>query len=92
MSGWCLLTGVEVAISKFRTFGMEWGVKKLGERKHIEILMKGKIKKKIEVKGEEIMTHLGVTWNMDLNGEKQWDDINDTIKRIEEEVNSWHLP
>ena len=38
MSGWCLLTGVEVAISKFRTFGMEWGFKKLGEGKHIEIL------------------------------------------------------
>ncbi len=86
MSGWCLLTGVEVAIRKFRTFTMEWGVKRLEEEKYIEIIMKGKVRKRIEVKGEGIMTHLGVTWNMNLNGRKQWEEINETIKRIGEEV------
>ena len=29
-------------------------------------------KKEVEVKADGIMTHLGITWNMDMYGDKQW--------------------
>ena len=72
---------------KLRTFGKEWGVKKdEGKTKYIEILMKGNTKKKIEVKEDGIMTHLGVIWNMDMHGRTQWEEIKKTIERIGEEI------
>ena len=38
----------------------------------------------MEVKNEGIMTHLGVIWDMDLNGERQWTAIKTTIERLGE--------
>ncbi len=39
MAAWCLVSGVEIAVKKLRTFGKEWGIKKGGE-KTVEILQK----------------------------------------------------
>ena len=47
MGAWCVITGVEIATKKLRTFGKEWGMKKVeGRPKHIEIIMKGNVRKK----------------------------------------------
>jgi hypothetical protein len=74
-----------VAIKKLRTFGIEWGVKKKGE-KRIKLTMGGEEGKEkwVEVKDEGIMTHLGVIWNMDLHNEDQWNNINTTIEKMGE--------
>ena len=45
MAAWCLVSGVEIAVKKLRTFGKEWGIKKGGGRT-VEILQKDKKKKK----------------------------------------------
>jgi len=41
MAAWCLVSGVEIAVKKLRTFGKEWGIKKGGGRT-VEILQKDK--------------------------------------------------
>ena len=86
MSAWCLVSGVEIAISKLRTFGKEWGVKKREGEATIVLLLKGGEKKNVEVKDEGLMTHLGIIWNMDMNGNKQWESIKETILRMGEEI------
>ena len=40
ISGWCMATGVKVAITKLRTFGMRWGVDK-GDKQTIELTEQG---------------------------------------------------
>jgi hypothetical protein len=70
MAAWCLVSGVEIAVKKLRTFGKEWGVKKEGE-KTVEILQRDGKKKSVEVKDDGIITHLGVIWNIDMQGKKQ---------------------
>ena len=65
ISGWCMATGVKVAVSKLRTFGIVWGVDK-GEKQTIWLTESGGGKKEVEVKADGIMTHLWITWNMDI--------------------------
>ena len=88
ISGWCIVTGIKIAISKLRTFGRQWGVRKEGNDTGIIILHEGGGKStEVEVKNEGIMTHLGVIWDMDLNGERQWTAIKTTIERLGEIIN-----
>ena len=71
ISGWCVVTGIKIAISKLRTFGRQWGTRKEGNETGVIILNEGGGKStEVEVKNEGIMTHLGVIWDMDLNGDK----------------------
>ena len=44
MSAWCGISGVEIHITKLRTFGKEWGVKKGEEKKQMRIILKDKVK------------------------------------------------
>jgi hypothetical protein len=81
ISGWCLLTGIKVATSKLRTFGLQWGVRK--EEKMEMWLTEGPgVRTRVEVKSEGIMTHLGIIWNMDTHNKKQWEDIKLVIERM----------
>ena len=66
MSAWCGVSGVEIAAKKFRTFWKEWGVKKGGGDRKIVIVMKGKVRKEVDVKDDGLMTHLGIIRNMDM--------------------------
>jgi hypothetical protein len=77
---------VEIAVKKLRTFGIEWGVKKNIGQRVIHLAMGGGETRPVEVKEDGIMTHLGVVWNMDLEGTRQWTEIKDTIERIGEEI------
>ena len=40
----------------------------------------------MEVKDDGIMTHLGVIWNMDMQGKQQWVSIKETIERIGNDI------
>ena len=85
ISGWCIVTGIKIAISKLRTFGRQWGTRKEGNETGTIIIQEGGgISTEVEVKNEGIMTHLGVIWDMDLNGDRQWTAIKATIERLGE--------
>ena len=43
-------------------------------------------KKEVEVKADGIMTHLGITWNMDMYGDKQWKETKKVIERMGEVI------
>jgi len=86
MSAWCGISGVEIHITKLRTFGKEWGVKKGEGMKQMRIIMKDKVKKMVEVKDDGLMTHLGVIWNIDMQGKQQWNEIKKKIEKIGEEI------
>ena len=85
ISGWCMATGVKVAVSKLRTFGIVWGVDK-GKMETIVLTESGGGKKEVEVKADGIMTHLGITWNMDMYGDKQWKETKKVIERMGEVI------
>ena len=74
ISGWCLLTGIKIAVKKLRTFGIQWGVKK-NETNELFLTEGPGNRTRVEVKSDGIMTHLGIVWNMDTHNIKQWNDI-----------------
>ena len=58
ISGWCMATGVKVAVSKLRTFGIVWGVDK-GKMETIVLTESGGGKKEVEVKADGTWTCMG---------------------------------
>ena len=70
MSAWSLLSNVKMNVSKLRTFGIIWGADK---QRAGQMAIHGEEWKKVlvDINGDGIMTHLGVIWNMDANGDKQ---------------------
>ena len=71
ISGWCIVTGIKITISKLRTFGRQWSTRKERNEAWVIIIQEGGGKAtEDEVKNEGIMTHLGVIWDIDLNGDK----------------------
>ena len=85
ISGWCMATGVKVAVSKLRTFGMIWGIDK-GESQKIVLTGDKGDRTEVEVKADGIMTHLGVIWNMDLYGDRQWKETKKVIEKMGEVI------
>ena len=43
-------------------------------------------KTEVEVKSDGIMTHLGITWNIDMYGDKQWEETKKVIERMGEVI------
>ena len=81
MSAWCLTSGVKMNTSKLRTFGMSWGADrttseplKIHGENWSEIL--------VAINHDGFMTQLGVIWNMDLNNDKQFEALKDSIEDI----------
>ncbi len=81
MSAWSLLSNVKMNISKLRTFGIMWGADKQRMDK-MTIHGEGWTKILVDINGDGIMTHLGVTWNMDVNGEKQLETLKETLAML----------
>jgi len=82
---WSLLTGVSLSVEKFRSFGVCWGPD-LGRSNLIKIHGAGWKAEEIELKGDGVLKHLGVKWDMYMGGESQIKDLKEYIAKVGSKV------
>jgi hypothetical protein len=81
MSAWSLLSNVKMNVGKLRTFGILTGADK-NKTKHLTIHGEGWSKILVDINHDGIMTHLGVIWNMDINNDKQFETLKETMELV----------
>ena len=81
MSAWSLLSNVKMNVTKLRTFGILRGANK-GKTDKLRIHGEDWKELLVDINHEGIMTHLGVIWNMDLNNDKQYETLKETLETI----------
>ncbi len=81
VSGWCLIMGVKVSHAKFRTFGMDWGTtRKITDK--LVIHTQGWTEVLVDIRGDGVLTHLGMVWNTDLENKELWSQIVDRVEDL----------
>ena len=81
MSCWSLLSNVKMNTTKLRTFGILWGANREMDGSLI-IHGEGWSSVLVEINHDGFLTHLGVIWNMDLEGDKQFESILETLEEL----------
>ena len=81
MSCWSLLSNVKMNTTKLRTFGILWGANREMNGSLI-IHGEGWSSVLVEINHDGFLTHLGVIWNMDLEGDKQFESILETLEEL----------
>jgi hypothetical protein len=78
VSGWCQYTGIQISITKLRTFGTHWGVFK-GDNPPLLIHGKDWKKTEVEMKMDGTMKCLGVKFDMHVDNQVQLAEYIETV-------------
>ena len=81
VSGWCLIMGVKISHAKFRTFGLDWGVKRKTSGNLI-VHKEGWTEVLVDVRSDGVLTHLGMVWNTDLKNKELWGTITERLEDL----------
>jgi hypothetical protein len=81
MLAWSLLSNVKMNFGKLRTFGILRGADK-NKTEHLAINGEGWSKILVDINHDGIMTHLGIIWNMDINNDKQFETLKETMELV----------